>query len=350
MKKFLVVLFLFLFLCFGCAGKEGKYSVAKEDYEALKIEKERATQYFIKKANESFAVSQKGKFIEAYLYNLANVLQYYEKLGLKENDRLVAGTKQYFIHLSLKYKKLPFDGHGCLPQALLSGMCHAGLNNNSPVVNSVATRWYLMYETQWERKGWGECKDPSVQLTWGMAKGQHPHVRALTCENPDIEYTMKTFHAFKRCGLDELIEKSIAGYDTEQKLKDLDIRERFWETDGISWVIFAAQEGVPFKEKETFIAAEKIKEILHNLENYPDIKKSPLLLANMVRAYILYAKKVDKKTYEAIQCLRALGRKDGYYPITLLRKFEGDVHGKLTGSGSLAFLLMADVALTHLQH
>ncbi len=349
MKKALVFAVLLIALCSGCALKGGKSRFTDEERKALLLEKERAAQYFIKKANEAFASAKKEEFVEAYLYNLANVLQYYEKLGLKENDPLVENTKQYFIRTSLKYKKLPFDGHGCLPQAVLSGLCHTGIKNDSPVVNSVVTRWYLMYETQWQRKGWGECKDPAVQLTWGMAKGQNPFVKALSCQNPDIEYTMKTYHAFKRCALDALIEKSLSGYNTEQKLKDLDIRERFWETDGMAWVIFAAQEGVPFKEKEIYVAAEKIKEILQNLENYTDIKKSPLLLSNMVRAYILYYKKVDKTAYDATAYLRTLGRKDGYFPITLLRKFEGDVHGKLTGSGSLAFLLMADEALKYLQ-
>lgn len=340
----------FSFVCFGCAGKEGKYRLSKKDYDALKTEKERAAQYFIKKANEALAVSQKGKFIEAYLYNLTNVLQYYEKLGLKENAPLVAETKNYFASTFKKHKKLPFDGHGCLPQAVLSGLCHAGIQNTSPVIKSVATRWYILYETQWQRKGWGECKEPSVQLTWGMAKGQKPFVKALSCQNPDIEYTMKTYHAFKRCGLDELIEKSLEGYDTEQKVKALDIRERFWETDGLAWVIFAAKEGVPIKEKEIFIAAEKIKDILGNLDQNKDVNNSPLLLANMVRAYILYYKKVDKTAFHAIEYLLTLGREDSYYPITLLRKFEGDVHGKLTGSGSLAFLLMADEALNYLQN
>lgn len=345
MKKCFASAILFLVLCSGCVPKGGSARFTGEERIALELEKERATQYFLKKAKEGLASAKKGKLIEAHLYNILNVLQYYEKLGLQENDPLVTDAQAFFASTFQKHKKIPFDAHGCLPQAVLSGLCHAGKNKNAPVINSVATRWYLMYETQWQRKGWGECKDPVVQLTWGVSKGQNPFVKALSCQNPDIEYTMKTYHAFKRCGLDALIEKSLEGYDTEQKLKDLDIRERFWETDGMAWVIFAAQEGVPFKEKETFIAAQKIKEILQNLKNYPDIKNSPLLLSNMVRAYILYYKKVDKNAYEAVLYLHTLGRKDGYYPITLLRKFEGDVHGKLTGSGSLAFVLMIDEAL-----
>lgn len=346
MKKVLVYAVLFVSFASGCVPGRGKSPFTDEERKALTLEKERATQYFIKKAEEALASAKKGKFVEAYLYNISNVLQYHEKLGLSANDPLVKEAQSYFTQTFEKNKKIPFDGHGCLPQAVLSGLCHVGTNKNAAVINSVATRWYLMYETQWQRKGWGECKDPVVQLTWGMAKGQSPFVKALSCQAPDIEYTMKTYHAFKRCGLDELIEKSLEGYDTEQKLKTLDIRERFWETDGISWVIFAAQEGVPFNKKEMLVAAEKIKGILKNLENEPDIKNSPFLLSNMVRAYILYYKKMDKNAHNAVTYLRTLGRNDGYFPITLLRKFEGDVHGKLTGSGSLAFVLMADEALS----
>lgn len=336
-----LAVYVFVLASIGGCSSAVKHTIHQKDRLKLKHEKQEAARHFLKMAEKSVQSLKKGQLIEGYIYNTLHLLETYDELGLSANDPLVADAKKTLAKIYGKNKRFPFDAFGCMPQAALSGLCHSGTDKSADAVVKTTERWYGMFETQWKHEGWGECKTPGIQMTWGVAKGQKPFAEKLNCNAPDLEYTMKTFHAFARCGRHDLVEKAIAGYNAEDKISRLVIKEHFWETDGLSWVIFAFLEGVSSLENAAKEADKKIADVLAHLDEYPDVKASPLLLCNMTRAHVLLNKKVDNETIQTLRHILTFG-KQGVYPITTLRKFAGDYSEEYSGSGSWGVALLLD--------
>ncbi len=346
--KFILTFFFSCILLSGCSRHHQEQMLTQKEKLQLKQGKQEAAQYFLKMAEKSVLSLKNGKLIEGYIYNTLHLLETYDELGLSANDPLVSDAKETLLAMYKKHHRLPFDLFGSMPQAALSGLCHAGVDKSADAVVKTAERWYGMLDVKWKNQGWGECKTPGIQMTWGVAKGQKPFADKLNCNAPDLEYTMKTFHAFTRCGRHDLVEKVIAGYNAEDKISRLVIKEHFWETDGLSWVIFAYLEGVVGLEEAAKESDKKIVDVLAHLDEYPDVKASPLLLCNMTRAHVLLNKKVDNETIQALRHILTFG-KHGVYPITTLRKFSGDYSEEYSGSGSLGVALLIGTVEKHLQ-
>lgn len=337
---FAITFFLACFIFHGCAPRQ-KVELNQRERLRYQHEKQAAIKHFLNLTRKSIYELSNGKLIEGYIYNVAHLLESHDALDMPANDPLVTAAKKTLAALFNKHKRFPFDAFGCMPQAALSGLCHSGVDKSSEIIVKTTESWYALFETQWKREGWGECKTPGIQMTWGVVKGQNPFAKKMNCHAPAIEYTMKTFHAFARCGRHDLVEKAIAGYDAKSKIASLELKEHFWETDGLSWVIFAYLEDVAELEEAAKESDMRITDILSHLNDYPDIKDSPFLLTNMVRAHVLLNKKVDVISIQTLRHILTFG-KHGVYPITTLRKFAGDYSDEYSASGSWGVALLID--------